>query len=215
MSNDALQAVMDAHSQWRSRVQDREIAEETLIATKAAKMKQIALLRAEIVHDQQNHIDTWKMRNKVLRSTLDNAALRCLAMGMTPNKLLAHLGSRDVNWAYALRDSGRVPVLSEADAKVVLGEHPALEGVHWEYHDHSGAHGVLKGSTGHYKFYNLQDTEQWFIVDEVGKFLNGNKLFFSKYPQAEIDRLTILLTQLLEGTYGRATNISKSNPFTN
>lgn len=190
-------------------VEYKNYAAEKAKAEKAHKLH-IAGLRAQIAEDNTTFKETWTKRKEEVKNNLDHAAMAAMQAGVSPNNLLAALGSRNPTWIYALKHAGAemLPALEEG------GTHPLLKDVEWQYSDHSGVHGVLRSSNGLFKFYNLQNPEQWFIVDSSLELVTGSTTFYEGYSKPEIERLTYLLSNLLDGTYQGQLRLSTPNPYT-
>ena len=199
----ALSIARNAHTQWRERGQLQKDAKAALLIAQKKRREQIKTLRLEIETAEADFAGVWRIRKEQLRDASDAAALTCLELGVTAHRLLGELGSRDVAWAYSLKESGRKNTLGTQAINSVLADHPSLEGVSWEYHEHTGVHGVLRSSKGHYKFYDLTGDNVYCIVGSNLEFITGDKGFYDSKPKGELERLQGTLDAILDGSYTR------------
>ena len=177
-------------------------------AEKAHKLH-IAGLRAQIAESNTTFKETWAQRKEAVRNNLDHAAMAAMQAGVTPNNLLAELGTRNPTWIYSLKHAGaeKLPELEDT------GTHPLLKDVEWAHSQHTGTHGVLRSTSGLFKLYNLQLPEQWFIVDSSLELVTGSTAFYEGYSKPEIERLSNLLSSLLDNTYKGPVRLA-NNPYT-
>lgn len=170
----------------------------------------ISALRAQIAEDNETFKATWSARKEVVRNNLDHAAMAALEAGVTANALLAALGSRNPVWLYSLKNAGPdlLPDLTEPTV------HPLLKDVEWQYSQHSGTHGVLRSvDKTLFKMYDLQNTATYCIVDTKLELVTGSTAFFESRTKPELERITDLLSDILDGTYTKPLRLV-TNPFT-
>ena len=167
----------------------------------------IATLRAQIAEANETFTETWKARKVAVTEARDRTAKFALDAGATPHSLLAALGSNNPTWAYSLKN---LDVAAEPlEAKV----HPLLEGVTWDYSNHTGTHGVLRSADKElFKFYVLPQGEEFFIVDRALALITGSSGAYEDTPRAELERRTDMLNDLLDGNYGGAVRMAP-NPY--
>lgn len=186
----------------------KNIPKERMISNQKNKEK-ITALRAEISRLTYAHQEYWSTRKEQLKTALDANAMRVLNEGYSPNEVLTAIGSRNPTWIYNLKS--RAPEFTEEEQE---STHPALKESEWDYHDHVGSHGVLRSADKDYfKLYDLTEPETFCIVDTDLEFVTGSNAFYTKRSRAEFERLTEMLTALLDGTYQGKTRLS-DNPFT-
>lgn len=187
-----LDFVKDAYNEYQN------YAGEKAKAEKAHKLH-IAALRAQIAEDNETFKETWKERKETVKENLDNAALLAFAEGTSPHALLAAIGSRNVTWAYALKNSGESAAVKDTSEAPKV--HPLVAGATWEHSNHTGTHGVLRSDNGLFKLYDLTDGETFIIVDNNLELVTGSKTFYDAYSKPEMERLTHLLSTILDGTH--------------
>lgn len=156
----------------------------------------IATLRAQIAEANETFTETWKARKVAVTEARDRTAKYALDAGATPHSLLAALGSNNPTWAYSLKN------LDVAAETVEARVHPLLEGVTWDYSNHTGTHGVLRSADKElFKFYDLPLGEEWFIVDTKLELVTGSSALYESRTKPELERLTELLSSILDETY--------------
>lgn len=197
-----MEELKSAYREYKNYTAEKAKADATLKAKVTELREQIATLNAD-------HNFVWRDRKEYLRTNLDHYASVALQEGHSPNAILLAIGSRNPTWIYHLKNSG-----VSHEAADTEHTHPLLKETEWDYSDHAGSHGVLRSADkAYFKFYDLTSPGIFCIVDSSLEFVTGSNELYEKRSRAELERMTEMLSQLLDGTYpGKVRLID--NPYT-
>lgn len=157
----------------------------------------------------------WRERKVAIKEGLHEAIRDMFREGKNVNEVSRVTGNTNYTTLYKLRADVKVGAPRKINKVDVQSAQQAVPELTWEHHDHIGTHGWLLSTNRKYvKVYGASGTPfegEFAIATTDHTLVDGSESLLFSISARDFTKKVTLLTELLDGTYTKATRLA-DNP---